>query len=432
MSAPKFLTYDGGSWTDLTSVYTSSSDFAVNHFYEYGGELFVSGYDLDTYTYKAISYDGSSWTDITSDTGNNIYDFIEYKGELFANGSDSDGSNDRLLQYDGGIWTDISSDVSITNVSQTHEYNDKLFVSAYDEATSESKLLTYDGVNWTDITSGMGLSDPYVSGFYAYNDEFIVGARDANDSTYHLLTYDGSTWTNVTDNTGYSSFYSYVSNSYEYGGNLFLGGNTRGGSIDNRSFIYDGSTWTNITDDTGSSDLSIAKFYEFEGKLITYGVVTVGGSSSTRKLLTYGNESVAAGSSSSVGVGGEYGINFSANSSYGVASKDIRSSSIDLDISSLDFSVAGSIDTLAKIDTAIGQVEAYERQLSTSSVLIQTRLDFTENMVSAYTSMYDNLTLVDVNEEAANLMSLQIQQELMMNTLSFTMSSQANLLSLFQ
>ncbi|MHA1540268.1 MAG: hypothetical protein ACTSXQ_07320 [Alphaproteobacteria bacterium] len=53
-------------------------------------------------------------------------------------------------------------------------------------------------------------------------------------------------------------------------------------------------------------------------------------------------------------------------------------------------------------------------------------------MMNSFTEMYDNLTLVDVNEEGANLLALQTQQQLMMNALSFGMESQASLLSLFR
>ncbi|MHA1539995.1 MAG: hypothetical protein ACTSXQ_05935 [Alphaproteobacteria bacterium] len=180
---------------------------------------------------------------------------------------------------------------------------------------------------------------------------------------------------------------------------------------------YDGKNVYDISADIGFSAPFVNEYAEYGDQKLLFVEDGVTGES---KLLTYN----AAEPS--------YDINFSANTDHGVKLQDIRSSNIDLDIATLDFTAAGAGDTLAKIDAAIDQMEVYERQLSTSSILIQTRMDFTETMSTSFTEMYDKLTLVDTNEEAANLMALQTQQQLMMNALSFGMDSQASLLSLFR
>ncbi|MHA1540266.1 MAG: hypothetical protein ACTSXQ_07310 [Alphaproteobacteria bacterium] len=470
----KLLHYDGTTWTDIISD-TGYANLDLGSIYKYGEKIIVVGEDLDSGEGKIVIYDGSTWTDVSAEAGTTDFyyaDFSEYNGELYVSVGSSGDSN--LLTYDGSTWTDITSSTGFFGVSSNYsqEYDGKLFMAmdAYSgPSTYSRKLMSYDGAGgWQeyDINTILGLSSHFESyELFEYNGNLLLSGREAASGDNHIVSYDGTTWTDITSDTGSSDLS--IDGYYKYDGKLFISGfdNDVGAS---KFLGYDGTTWTDIEGDLPISNVGIESFHEYNGeffisaydqdtyagKLLSYDgtvwsdltsdlpypsvntsyfngiyeydsqlfVAIYDDDISKPFLFTYGSENDSEG----------YNVNFSANTTYGVNTKDLTSTSVDLDIATLDFTAAGAADTIARIDTAIDQMEIYERQLTTSSILIQTRIDFTETMSSSFTEMYDKLTLVDVNEEAANLMALQTQQQLMMNTLSFGMESQASLLSLFR
>ncbi len=64
--------------------------------------------------------------------------------------------------------------------------------------------------------------------------------------------------------------------------------------------------------------------------------------------------------------------------------------------------------------------------------LLNTRLDFTNNYVNLLTQGGGKLTLADLNEEGANLLSLQTRQQLGIQALSFAGQNERAVLSLFR
>lgn len=97
-----------------------------------------------------------------------------------------------------------------------------------------------------------------------------------------------------------------------------------------------------------------------------------------------------------------------------------------------EWKTATDIDrALSDIDTASARLETKASELGQNLSIIQTRQDFTENMVNTLTTGADDLTLADMNEEAANLLALQTRQQLATNALSLASQSQQSVLSLF-
>ncbi|OPZ78679.1 MAG: flagellin [Alphaproteobacteria bacterium ADurb.Bin438] len=86
---------------------------------------------------------------------------------------------------------------------------------------------------------------------------------------------------------------------------------------------------------------------------------------------------------------------------------------------------------LADIDTASSRLEVKASEWGQNLNIIQTREDFTDNMVNILTDGANNLTLADMNEEAANMLSLQTRQQLGTNALSLASQSQQSVLKLF-
>lgn len=82
-------------------------------------------------------------------------------------------------------------------------------------------------------------------------------------------------------------------------------------------------------------------------------------------------------------------------------------------------------------DTANTRLEAVASNFSQALSIVQTRDDFTSNMINTLTSGADKLTLADMDEEAANMLALQIRQQLATNSLSMAAQAQQAVLSLF-
>ncbi len=101
--------------------------------------------------------------------------------------------------------------------------------------------------------------------------------------------------------------------------------------------------------------------------------------------------------------------------------------------------VAANFNTSALIDTALVQVTTAASTLRTQAqifgnnlTIIQTRQDFTENLVNTLREGAGKLTIADKNEEGANLLSLQTAQQLGVTALSLASQSSQSVLRLFQ
>jgi flagellin-like hook-associated protein FlgL len=87
----------------------------------------------------------------------------------------------------------------------------------------------------------------------------------------------------------------------------------------------------------------------------------------------------------------------------------------------------------------IGQIEGMESALQTQSsklannlAIITQREDYTQESIDILSNGADDLTLADMNEEGANLLSLQTSQSLAVQALSLSSSSAANVLSILR
>lgn len=92
----------------------------------------------------------------------------------------------------------------------------------------------------------------------------------------------------------------------------------------------------------------------------------------------------------------------------------------------------------ATINTAIDSITNATSKLRTMSSalgnnysIVETRQDFTENLVNVLEEGADKLTLADMNEESANMLALQTRQQLAINSLSLASQASQSVLSLF-
>ena len=82
----------------------------------------------------------------------------------------------------------------------------------------------------------------------------------------------------------------------------------------------------------------------------------------------------------------------------------------------------------AALTTLRSQASAFGSSLS----VVQTRQDFTKNMINTLQTGSDNLVLADTNEESANMLALQTRQSLSTTALSLASQADQNVLRLFQ
>ena len=85
------------------------------------------------------------------------------------------------------------------------------------------------------------------------------------------------------------------------------------------------------------------------------------------------------------------------------------------------FSDATSINTAGSLlSTALSTLRTDASSFGGNATLIQTRQDFTTNLISSLTTASNNLINADTNQEGANLQALQAQNQLAITALGIS------------
>ena len=87
--------------------------------------------------------------------------------------------------------------------------------------------------------------------------------------------------------------------------------------------------------------------------------------------------------------------------------------------------------SIEELTSAINTIRSYSSELGNNYNIITTRQDFTESLINVLTEGADKLTLADMNEESANMLSLQTRQQLAINSLSLASQASQSILKLF-
>jgi flagellin len=86
---------------------------------------------------------------------------------------------------------------------------------------------------------------------------------------------------------------------------------------------------------------------------------------------------------------------------------------------------------IAQLDTATAALRSQASKFGSNLSIVQTRQDFTKNMISVLQIGADNLVLADTNEEGANMLALNTRQQLSTTALSLAAQADQNVLRLF-
>ncbi len=101
-------------------------------------------------------------------------------------------------------------------------------------------------------------------------------------------------------------------------------------------------------------------------------------------------------------------------------------------ISGAGFQSDGDIDAvIVKLDTALSSLRTQASKFGSNLSTVQTRQDFTKNLINTLQTGADNLVLADTNEEGANLLALQTRQQLSTTALSLSAQADQAVLRLF-
>ena len=137
------------------------------------------------------------------------------------------------------------------------------------------------------------------------------------------------------------------------------------------------------------------------------------------------------------------GVNLLKKDDLKVVFNEDRSSYLDVEgkdatTAGLGLSAVTAWDTNDAVDASISEVEAaintlrdMASEFGNNYSIVQTRQDFTENLINVLEEGADNLTLADMNEESANMLALQTRQQLAINSLSLASQAAQSVLSLF-
>ncbi|WDQ99000.1 flagellin [Devosia sp. J2-20] len=144
------------------------------------------------------------------------------------------------------------------------------------------------------------------------------------------------------------------------------------------------------------------------------------------------------------------GINLLRGDNLAITFNETGTSSIDIQtkngetVNSANLGVATTIEAadldsdtnidaeLGKLKTALNDVRSQASTFGSNLSIVQGRQDFTKSMISTLQDGAGNLTLADMNSEAANLLALQTRQSLASNSLSLASQQDQSVLQLIR
>ena len=86
---------------------------------------------------------------------------------------------------------------------------------------------------------------------------------------------------------------------------------------------------------------------------------------------------------------------------------------------------------ITAVNAALVELRANASTLGSNSSVLTARLNFTEDLSNTLLEGAGKLTLADLNQESANLLSLQTRQQLGLNSLALASQSERAVLALF-
>ncbi|MGH1406296.1 MAG: flagellin, partial [Rhodomicrobiaceae bacterium] len=125
-------------------------------------------------------------------------------------------------------------------------------------------------------------------------------------------------------------------------------------------------------------------------------------------------------------------FNEDATSTLGVDGVTFNSNGLGISSSQNTFQTDADINAaIADLNSATDTLRSQASKFGSNLSVVETRQDFTKNLINVLETGAANLTLADTNEEGANLLALQTRQQLSSTALSLASQADQNVLQLF-
>lgn len=132
--------------------------------------------------------------------------------------------------------------------------------------------------------------------------------------------------------------------------------------------------------------------------------------------------------------GSSLGVNFNENSAaeLTIAGVGLDATTLGIDLAANGWAGVAQITTsAADLSTALSSLRTAAANFGTNSTIVQTRQDFTAELINTLTTASDNLVLADTNEEGANMQALQARLQLGVVSLGISGQQAQAILRLF-
>lgn len=125
-------------------------------------------------------------------------------------------------------------------------------------------------------------------------------------------------------------------------------------------------------------------------------------------------------------------FNEDSTSSLGISGVTFSSAGLSISSATNTFQSDGDIDAaITNLTAATNTLRSQASKFGNNLSVVETRQDFTKNLINVLETGAANLTLADTNEEGANLLALQTRQQLSSTALSLASQADQNVLRLF-
>ncbi len=180
----------------------------------------------------------------------------------------------------------------------------------------------------------------------------------------------------------------------------------------------------------------VAPQFKSEGEIVVTNTISDSGAETQQYNTLYDqydsfiNDSSYQGVNLLKGDSMEITFNEARDNQFMVQGQDISAAAIGLSQVSW-ITVTDVAQSLNEIRAAIRTLRSVASDLGNNNAIIQTRQDFTQNLINVLEEGADKLTLADMDEEAANMLALQTRQQLAINALSLASQADQSILKLF-
>ncbi len=186
--------------------------------------------------------------------------------------------------------------------------------------------------------------------------------------------------------------------------------------------LYNGGNILDAPEHSQANNLVAA----FRGDLPN-GYVDMAGNVPDNYIAAYGNPDIV---DASLEYEDHIDIRLSKDTNHLIDNFDLRT--VILSLRTVDFTDANIQTTLNQINGALDRIDAAEAYFVSDYGILQNRFSFADQVSNVNLEAGDKLTLADLEEEAANNLSLQTRSQLQINNLSFAAQHENAILQLLQ